>query len=51
MGSGVARGRWVFDLAYQFRFGIDVGGYDAVGIDFSEDVREHMIYTSLIIHF
>jgi long-subunit fatty acid transport protein len=51
LGSGIARGRVVFDIAYQFRFGNDVGSFDTGEFDFSEDVREHMIYTSLILHF
>jgi len=51
MGSGVARGRFVFDMAYQFRFGNDVGSFDTGEMDFSEDVKEHMIYASLIVHF
>ena len=53
MGSGLVIGRYVFDIAFQYRFGNGVGGsavqyYDA---DFSQDVGEVMIYTSLIIHF
>jgi len=51
IGSGIARGKIVFDAAYQYRFGNDVGAFDNGTVDFSEDVREHTIYTSLIIHF
>ena len=51
LGSGVARGRVVFDIAYQFRFGNDVGGVDSGEVDVAEDVQEHMLYTSLIVHF
>jgi len=51
MGSGVARGKFVFDVAYQYRFGNDIGGFDAGLVDFSEDVQEHTIYSSFIFHF
>ncbi|MEA2013698.1 MAG: outer membrane protein transport protein [Thermodesulfobacteriota bacterium] len=49
-GSGLAYGRYVFDIAYQFRFGDDVGGSSLQGLDFSQDVREHKVYMSLIVH-
>ncbi len=42
--------RYIFDIAYQYRFGDDVGSMFQ-GSDFSQDVREHTVYTSLIIHF
>ena len=50
LGSGLAYDRYVFDIAYQFRFGDDVGGSSLQGLDFSQDVREHKVYMSLIIH-
>ncbi len=51
LGSGYARGRYVFDVGYQFRFGNDVGSTIVKGEEFSQDVREHALYTSLIVHF
>jgi len=51
LGSGIARGRIVFDLAYQYRFGNDVGGSALEDIDFSQDVKEHTIYSSIIFYF
>ena len=50
-GSGIARGRAVFDVAYQYRFGNDVGKYILEDYDFSQDIREHTIYASVIFHF
>jgi len=51
LGSGLTRGRWVFDLAYQCRLGdnVSVPGPDEYGA--SQDVTEHNIYASLIIYF
>ena len=35
-------------MACQYRFGNDVGQYVMEDLDFSEDVREHTIYASVI---
>jgi long-subunit fatty acid transport protein len=51
LGSGIAVGRFVFDIAYQYRFGNGVGGSILQNLDFSQDVEEHTIYSSIIIHF
>lgn len=51
VGSGIAYGRFVFDLAYQFRFGDNVGGSMLQDFDFSQDVRDHTVYASMIVHF
>jgi long-subunit fatty acid transport protein len=51
VGSGISYGRFVFDIAYQFRFGNGVGSSTLPGTNFSQDVREHTVYSSLIIHF
>jgi len=51
LGSGVARGRCVFDMAYQYRFGRNVGSSMLQDFEFSQDVDEHTVYASLIIHF
>ena len=50
LGSGFAKGRFIFDLAYQYRFGRDVGGSTLQNLDFSQDVDEHSLFASLIIH-
>ena len=51
LGSGIARGRIVFDAAYQYRFGQDVGANLLKDYDFSQDVSEHTVYASVIFHF
>ena len=51
MGTGFAKGRIVFDIAYQFRWGNDVGESLVKTLNFSQDVREHTVYSSLIVHF
>ncbi len=51
LGSGIAYGRYVFDIAYQYRFGNNVGKSMVQAYDFSQDVQEHSVYSSLIIHF
>jgi long-subunit fatty acid transport protein len=51
LGSGIAIGRFIFDIAYQYRFGNDVGSSMMENLDFSEDVKEHTVYGSMIFHF
>ncbi|MDM8523059.1 outer membrane protein transport protein [Desulfococcaceae bacterium HSG8] len=51
MGAGIAIGRYLFDIACQYRFGNDVGDSIVQDADFSHYVDEYMVYSSLIIHF
>ncbi|MCP4112214.1 MAG: hypothetical protein GY749_42945 [Desulfobacteraceae bacterium] len=51
LGSGIVIGRYVFDIAYQYRFGKDVGRYIFPNMEFSQDIHEHTLYSSVIIHF
>lgn len=53
LGSGIAMGRYIFDIACQYRFGNDVGKsmVQTNRSPFSQDVSEYTIYSSLIIHF
>ncbi len=51
LGSGIAAGKMIFDMAYQFRYGNDVGTSLVPDYQFSEDVEEHLIYSSFIFHF
>lgn len=51
IGSGIAKGRVVFDIAYQYRFGNNVGDSMMQNLDFSQDVDEHSVYSSIIYHF
>jgi len=41
VGSGIAYKRFVFDIAYQYRFGNDVGTSILQNLNFSQDVEEH----------
>ncbi len=53
LGSGVSYERFVFDIAYQYRFGRDVQTASfTVGDDQPvQDVDQHQIYVSVIHHF
>lgn len=51
IGSGIVYKRFVFDVAYQYRFGRDVGTSYLEHLNFSQDVNEHTIYSSVIVHF
>jgi len=51
VGSGVAVNPFAFDIAYQYRFGRDVGEHILEGFDFSQDVDEHTVYASVIFYF
>jgi long-subunit fatty acid transport protein len=53
IGTGIGMKRFSFDLAYQYRFGRDVGK-SAPGLkvlDFSQDVDEHKFFASVILYF
>lgn len=43
--------RLIFDVAYQFRFGEDVGTHMLKDLNFSQDIQEHTVYASVIVHF
>ena len=51
IGSGIGIGRFVLDFAYQYRFGRNVTSAVYENMDFHQDVDEHTLYSSLIIHF
>lgn len=51
IGSGIGVGRFIFDAAYVYRFGRDVGKWLVSGTTISQNVNEHGFYTSMIIHF
>ena len=51
LGSGIAYGRFIFDIAYQYRFGNNVGTSILQNLNFSQDMEEHTVYTSVIVHF
>jgi hypothetical protein len=51
LGSGLAKDKFVLDFAYQYRFGNNVGEYILESFDFSQDVKEHTLYISVIYYF
>ncbi len=51
LGSGIVFERFVFDIAYQYRFGSNVGKSYLEYLDFSQDVNEHTVYSSVIVYF
>ena len=51
IGTGIGMKRFSFDVAYQYRFGRNVGGSKPTESDLSVDVDEHSVYSSLILYF
>jgi len=51
LGSGFAYKQYVFDLAYQYRFGRDVRSITVGNDESLQDVDQHTIYASFIYHF
>lgn len=51
IGGGIAYGRFIFDMAYQYRFGDGVGGSGMEFLGLSQNMSEHTLYSSLIVHF
>ena len=51
LGSGIGVGRFIFDAAYACRFGRNVGKWADPGANMAQNITEHSLYTSLIIHF
>jgi len=49
VGVGFTKNDWLsIDIVYQYRFGNDVGDHLIKGFDFSQDVKEHTLYLSMI---
>ncbi|WP_300671997.1 outer membrane protein transport protein [Desulfoluna sp.] len=51
LGTGVTFKRFSLDVAYQYRFADDVGESILQEYGFSQDVREHTLYASVICYF
>lgn len=51
LGTGFAKGKFVFDIAAQYRFGRDVGGSIFPSNSYSQNVNEFKVYSSIIIHW
>lgn len=50
-GSGFTlNDRFSIDIAYQYRFGDDVGRYMLENLEFSQNVDEHKVYLSVIFY-
>ena len=50
MGTGISMGGYVFDIAYQFRYGKNVGKSFLPQLGLSQNVQEHSLYVSFIYH-
>lgn len=52
IGTGIAHKKYYsFDLAYQYRFGDDTAGFMLEAMNFSQDLREHTLYSSFVLYF
>jgi len=52
LGSGFSMRRYTFDIAYQYKFGNNIGdSMTDESIPQNQDVEEHLIYASFIIYF
>jgi len=52
LGSGFSMERYAFDIAYQYKFGNNVGdSLTDESIPQNQDVEEHLVYSSFIIYF
>lgn len=51
IGSGVTTGNFVFDVAYQYRWGNGVRKAHLEQEEVLQDVKQHTVYASLIYHF
>lgn len=51
LGTGIAMPNWVFDVAYQYRFGDDIGNSYLQALGFSQSVDEHQLYASVFYRF
>lgn len=51
IGSGIVYGRYILDIAYQYRWGDGIGEHILPELNFSQDVSEHQLYASMILHF
>lgn len=51
MGTGFGVGPFNVNVAYQYRFGNNVGAFMMQARDYSMDLKEHVVYSSVIWHF
>jgi len=50
-GTGMSYKFFVFDIAYQYRFANNVGSSIIPDIGYSQDIDEHTVYSSFVLHF
>jgi long-subunit fatty acid transport protein len=51
VGTGIAYDTWVFDVAYQYRWGTDLGKSYLQDLGFSYDLTEHQLFGSAFYRF
>ncbi|KGJ99063.1 OmpP1/FadL family transporter [Thalassotalea sp. ND16A] len=51
MGTGIAYEHFVFDIAYQYRFGDDIGESALPELGYSQDLEEHQLMGSVFYRF
>lgn len=51
IGSGIGWKQFHFDFACQYRFGRHIGASVLKEWDFSQDISEYTVYSSLVLHF
>jgi len=51
LGTGFSIGSYIYDVAFQYRFGSDVGESKILGQGFSQKIHEYRVYSSFIYHF
>jgi long-subunit fatty acid transport protein len=51
LGSGISFEEWVFDIAWQYRFGNDLGSSYIPELGFSQDIEEHQVFGSVFYRF
>ena len=51
LGGGIQIGKYNFDVAYEFRWGNNVNKDVIIGVDATQDIRQHRVLASLIYYF
>jgi len=51
LGGGISYDHWVFDIAYQYRWGDDIGRKALISRDFSQNITEHQVIGSIFYRF
>jgi long-subunit fatty acid transport protein len=51
LGGGISYDNWVFDIAYQYRWGDDIGKNAIPAVEFSQNITEHQVIGSVFYRF